>query len=72
MAGKRNRPITYIGEDAKPHNYIEKLLRYAEQTKVGNGVRHVKVLHDGWCGVFSGGVCNCHPIVRPLAGPPNS
>ena len=72
MAANRDATILYIGWDDQPHNYIEKLVQYAKQTPLGIGEHHMEVLHDDWCAWFKGGRCNCHPIIGPRAGPPNS
>ena len=65
MAGNRNRPIVYMGWDGLPHNYLERILRYLEQTTLKSG-GHIKVSHDDWCAVFKGGGCNCNPDVREM------
>jgi hypothetical protein len=50
-------------------NYESKLGRYIRGAQTRGeikeaGVFHVDVLHDNWCGIFSGRSCNCSPQVR--------
>jgi hypothetical protein len=64
----QSRPILYIGWDDRPHHYIEKFMRYVEQTSPGVGDHHIQVLHDDWCAFFKGRACNCDPEVREMLG----
>ncbi len=65
MAAKNGRNIVYIGLGDQPHSYIEKLLRYLEQTTLKSG-GHIKVSHDDWCAFFTGRACNCDPDIREM------
>ena len=47
------------------HNYIRKLLRMREQGLFpASGAASVRITHDDWCDIFTGGACNCEPLIR--------
>jgi hypothetical protein len=46
-------------------NYFRPLLDFAATLKPKPGaVQHVCILHDKWCGVFQGRVCDCEPVFK--------
>lgn len=51
--------------DPTRHNYYPKVLALWNAGAVPRGsVRHVDILHDDSCAVFTGGYCDCDPDVR--------
>ncbi len=44
--------------------YMRPLLRSLRDRQIPPGLHDVKVFHDGWCAIWSGGVCNCNPDVQ--------
>lgn len=51
-------------EKKKRGNYVDAVEAVARGAQPGK-VTHIDVYHDDWCAVFSGGACNCTPIVKP-------
>lgn len=48
------------------HNYIKKLLALASEGKLDlapGTLSHLHVLHDDDCAVWSGGFCDCDPVL---------
>jgi hypothetical protein len=46
------------------HNYIRKLILMRQAGMLAAaGACELYVHHDDWCGVFSGGRCDCDPII---------
>ena len=48
-------------------NYWNKIAEKADQIRPmirAGHVMHVNILHDKWCGIFSGKPCNCDPDVQ--------
>jgi hypothetical protein len=35
-------------------------------------VHHIVYFHDGWCCIYSGGACNCSPIIERRIEPRRS
>ena len=56
------------GDNTTPpseHNYLRKLLRMREQGLFpASGVASVRISHDDWCDIFTGGACNCEPLIK--------
>lgn len=49
------------------HNHIPLLIAFAKKHNLQQGKLHeVKVSHDQWCDIISGGNCNCKPDVSFL------
>ncbi len=51
------------------HNYLEPLFKAtAEAMRSGlmerGRVTITNVMHDAWCDIYSGGVCNCDPEIE--------
>jgi len=61
--GTLTEPPSSLPSAGKVPNYLTKLARALPSTP---GLVRVIVEHDSWCAVFSGGVCNCDPIVTKL------
>jgi hypothetical protein len=56
-------------------NYVAKIVEKADQIRPmlrAGHVTHVNILHDGWCGIFSGKPCNCDPDVHVPAARANA
>ena len=58
------------------HNYLEPYLKAAfEAMETGlierGRVTIANVMHDEWCDIYRGGICNCDPQIefQPLARP---
>jgi hypothetical protein len=53
-------------------NYIQKIhyLYRIGAIPADAGLHLVDVVHDAWCGIFSGRRCNCDPTVRLKASVP--
>ena len=50
--------------DYRPPNYLGELIKLKNRIPPGS-IISVTVLHDDWCAVFGGGVCDCSPeIIR--------
>jgi hypothetical protein len=48
-------------------NYWAKIVQKADEiqpTMRAGHITHVNILHDGWCRIFSGELCNCDPDVE--------
>ena len=57
------------GDNATPpaeHNYIKKLLAMKQAGLLSSeaGAASVRISHDDWCDIFTGGACNCEPLIR--------
>jgi hypothetical protein len=51
------------------HNYIRKLISMQQAGLLpASGACELYVHHDDWCGVFSGGRCNCDPMIEANKG----
>jgi hypothetical protein len=52
--------------DPRKHNYYPKVMRLYEEhgDKLRGKVSDVDIRHDSWCGIYSGGYCNCNPDVE--------
>jgi len=47
------------------HNYLRKVLAMQRAGLFpAAGVASVRISHDDWCGIFTGGACNCEPLIR--------
>jgi hypothetical protein len=58
--------------DPTKHNYYRKLLDLYTRGEIPTaGLADIDVAHDDWCGIYTGGYCNCDPEirVRPLPAP---
>jgi hypothetical protein len=52
-----------------PHAYIRKLTRMLEAGVLpASGLAETTIKHDNWCKIFSGGYCNCDPVIRVHRG----
>ena len=65
----RKPPVLVVnpGDNPTPgeHNYIKKLLAMREQGLFpASGAISVRISHDDWCDIFTGGACNCEPLIR--------
>lgn len=46
------------------HEYLKRLKAAQFKGILDKGsVSHAAVIHDDWCGIFSGGECNCDPDI---------
>ena len=46
-------------------NCIKKLLAMREQGLFpASGAISVRISHDDWCDIFTGGACNCEPLIE--------
>jgi hypothetical protein len=46
-------------------HYFKKLAALHAQGKIPRvGLSEIDVLHDEWCGIYTGGYCNCHPEIQ--------
>ena len=65
---KKSVLVVHPGDNLTPpgeHNYIKKLLRMREQGLFpASGAASVRITHDDWCDIFTGGACNCKPLIR--------
>ena len=53
----------------KAPNYLRRLNQALQGAQIPPGYHNVKVLHDSWCAIFKGGVCNCIPEIQmPFSG----
>ena len=50
------------GYDPRRHNYYAPMMAMAQRGAPGE-VRHVHVFHDEHCAIYSGGYCDCDPVV---------
>jgi hypothetical protein len=51
--------------DPTRHNFYKKLLdMYVRGDITQANLALVDITHDDWCGIFSGGYCNCDPEIR--------
>jgi len=52
------------------HNYVRKAREMIAdgELKPKVGLGYLRVYHDDWCKIFSGGFCNCDPhiVYKPL------
>ncbi len=48
----------------KEQKYMAALQRALAGIQLPPGYHNVQVLHDSWCSIFRGGVCNCNPEIR--------
>ena len=49
---------------SKSPNYFRVLEEHLKNITISPGAaHHVEILHDDWCGVFEGYLCNCEPTV---------
>ena len=47
------------------HNYMRKLLAMQQAGLFPeSGAASVRITHDDWCDIFTGGACNCEPLIR--------
>jgi hypothetical protein len=54
-------------------SYIEKIIKFAGEQKIGPGVvAHVQVKHDNDCPKLRGGVCRCEVEVSLMDDPYNN
>lgn len=46
-------------------NYLSKILQLISEGKLlsDDGLQHVVVAHDSWCGIHQGKRCNCDPEI---------
>jgi hypothetical protein len=57
---------------AKP-NYIEAIqgaVAAGRVKPIPGTLVHIAVMHDDWCAIFKGGVCNCDPDVETMRSDP--
>ena len=53
-----------VGSNPKA-NYVPLVARHLDEFPPTPGeVNLIDVMHDDWCGVFSGKSCNCNPIIK--------
>ena len=46
------------------HEYRKRLNAALRKGIVDKGsVAHASIFHDDWCGIYSGGECNCNPEI---------
>jgi len=65
---KKSVLVVRPGDNLTPpgeHNYIKKLLAMREQGLFpASGAASVRISHDDWCDIFTGGACNCEPLIE--------
>ena len=64
---RRVKKILWVTETAGG-NYVKKVRESIEMPT--QGVHHVSILHDDWCGIFNGEACNCDPDIIPWSNDP--
>lgn len=47
--------------------YVRVLREHFRHAPTAEGVTHVEIYHDDWCGVFKGLFCDCEPEI--VSGP---
>jgi hypothetical protein len=51
--------------DPMKHNYMKKFMKLQRKGKLPKiGLAQVDIYHDDWCGIYRGGYCNCHPVIK--------
>jgi hypothetical protein len=56
-----------MSQQNRPPNYLPIVLETARRnaSKLRPGTVHeMRVMHDSWCGIFVGRVCNCNPVTE--------
>lgn len=53
------------------HNYMKELMKMRASGRLNSLATDVTVSHDDWCMVFSGGRCNCEPVIVEGKPKPN-
>jgi hypothetical protein len=62
--------MTDCSTSPEPH-YLPKLRALAARGVLRPGCQTVDILHDHWCALFQGHLCNCDPDVQVLPAPPD-
>lgn len=72
MNRHQRRRAARLKRDKYYEDYIRHLPKQDSDAPMEQGVYHVVLFHDEWCGVFKGGECNCEPEVERYQEPQRS